>query len=300
MEAIHNIGIFSVLRKLATLLVLLSFLAACTSPTAEPPTISDPMISDPTPQEPGKEVGISIDVSSAGGATLTYTWNADGGEIVRGQGSPAITYRVPEEPGTYNVRVKVEWDGQSVERVTTIEVKGDNIVLTDTPNPTRSIPTSTPQSEPSPTVLPTTTVAPSSFTSYTLNVPADDRWVETNICLKAGQSVQITARGEIYLEGNHNKQSPNGEGVCEDATWGHCSLAGAGWGTLLGRFDDDSPFVIGAYYQVTVQKTGCLQLGINDTNLDDNMGSYTVQIEELSTSKTNQDTSACFSHLASL
>jgi branched-chain amino acid transport system substrate-binding protein len=81
------------------------------------------MISDPTPQEPGKEVGISVDVSSAGGVTLTYTWNADGGEIVRGQGSPAITYRVPEEPGTYNVRVKVEWDGQSVEKVTTIQVE---------------------------------------------------------------------------------------------------------------------------------------------------------------------------------
>jgi hypothetical protein len=124
--------------RLAVLIVLLGLVGACNSQPVEPPTtaaqpsISDPMISDPTPQEPGKEVGISVDVSSAGGVTLTYTWNADGGEIVRGQGSPAITYRVPQEPGTYNVRVKVEWDGQSTEKVTSIQVKRENLTTTPT------------------------------------------------------------------------------------------------------------------------------------------------------------------------
>jgi alpha-glucoside transport system substrate-binding protein len=111
------------------------------------------MISDPTPQEPGKEVGISIDVVSTGGITLDYTWNADGGEIVRGQGSPAITYRVPEEPGTYNIRVRVAWDGQSVEKVTTIQVEesiletptpaSTSIPVTDTPIPVTSTPEET-------------------------------------------------------------------------------------------------------------------------------------------------------------
>jgi oligopeptide transport system substrate-binding protein len=153
-------------RKLLFLTVLLGLITACTSPTAEPPTISDPMISDPTPQEPGKEVGISIDVSSAGGATLTYTWNADGGEIVRGQGSPAITYRVPEEPGTYNVRVKVEWDGQSVEKVTVIQVEGDLTTpaatrdSTASPEPTAPEPTSTSRPEPEATSTPRFTIVP--------------------------------------------------------------------------------------------------------------------------------------------
>jgi hypothetical protein len=102
------------------------------------------MISDPTPQEPGKEVGISIDVVSTGGITLDYTWNADGGEIVRGQGSPAITYRVPEEPGTYNVRVQVAWDSQSVEKVTSIRVKGETPEATATLSANNSDPTKTP------------------------------------------------------------------------------------------------------------------------------------------------------------
>ena len=148
-------------RLTLSILLLGLLVSACNSQPAEPPTtaaqpsISDPMISDPTPQEPGKEVGISIDVSSAGGATLTYTWNADGGEIVRGQGSPAITYRVPEEPGTYNVRVKVEWDGQSTEKVTTIQVEETRqepvLQPTATPDPTQ-VPTAISTSKPTPTI----------------------------------------------------------------------------------------------------------------------------------------------------
>ncbi|MDM8530046.1 hypothetical protein QUF63_02665 [Anaerolineales bacterium HSG25] len=48
-------------------------------------------------QQPGEEIGISIEIASTGGVTMNYTWSADGGEIVRGQGSPAITYRNKED-----------------------------------------------------------------------------------------------------------------------------------------------------------------------------------------------------------
>jgi hypothetical protein len=150
--------------KLSALMLLLGLMSACTSPVTEAPIISDPMISDPTPQEPGKEVGISIDVVSTGGVTLDYTWNADGGEIVRGQGSPAITYRVPEEPGTYNVRVRVEWDDQSVEKVTTIQVSGENSDPTppnDISEPTADIPTTQPTNTIEPTSTPRNTLSPS-------------------------------------------------------------------------------------------------------------------------------------------
>jgi len=55
------------------------------------PKIGEPKVGAPAPQKPGEEIGISVDVSSGSGVALSYTWNADGGEIVRGQGSPAIT-----------------------------------------------------------------------------------------------------------------------------------------------------------------------------------------------------------------
>jgi hypothetical protein len=105
----------------------------------QPPVISEPKVGAPTPLNPGEEAGISVDVSKATGVTLTYTWIVDGGEIVRGQESPAITYCAPEEPGTYNVRVVVGWDDQSVERAISIKVEEE-----PTPTPTSPPPTETP------------------------------------------------------------------------------------------------------------------------------------------------------------
>ncbi len=101
----------------------------------EPPVVSDPQISAPTPQEPGQEIGIAIDVSSATGVSLTYDWRADGGEIVRGQNSPAITYRTPDEPGIYNVRVAVKWGDSSIEKITTIRVEAPEVAAVDEPPP---------------------------------------------------------------------------------------------------------------------------------------------------------------------
>ncbi len=110
------------------------------------PEIGEPRVSAPTPLKPREEVGISIEVSSITGVTLGYTWYADGGEIIRGQGSPAITYRASDIPGTYNVRVTVTWDGQSVEKTTFIlvEVEPTATPLPQPPTDTPVPPTPTP------------------------------------------------------------------------------------------------------------------------------------------------------------
>jgi hypothetical protein len=108
--------------------------------TARPPTISEPRVGASRPLKPGEEASISIDVFSATSATLTYAWDADDGEIVRGQGSPMITYRAPDKPGTYLVGVVVVgWDGQTVYRATLINVEEE-----PTPTPTPPPPTATP------------------------------------------------------------------------------------------------------------------------------------------------------------
>ncbi|MEM7345216.1 MAG: PKD domain-containing protein [Chloroflexota bacterium] len=159
-----------------TLLLLIVLMIGCNGQSPEAistPTIGDPKVGSLAPQQPGEEIGISVDVSSGPGVVLSYTWNADGGEIIRGQGSPAITYRAPDEAGTYNVRVKVEWDGHSIEKVTSVKVEVEATATvtpqppTDTPTPT---PTDMPQSTntpvptntqtPPPTVTPTSTNTP--------------------------------------------------------------------------------------------------------------------------------------------
>ena len=105
------------------------------TPTAavQLPVVSEPKVGVPTPLKPGQELGISVDVSSAPGVNLTYAWNTDGGQIVKGQGSPVIIYRAPDIPGTYNVRVVVNWDGQSVEKAASIQVEAPSPSPTATP-----------------------------------------------------------------------------------------------------------------------------------------------------------------------
>ena len=120
--------------------------------TAVPtPAIGEPKVGAPTPLKPGEEAGISVGVSSVDGVALSYTWFADGGEIIRGQGSPAITYRAPHIPGTYNIRVVINWDGQSVEKITSIKIEEP------TPTPTQVLPTDTPVPPTDTPVLPTGT-----------------------------------------------------------------------------------------------------------------------------------------------
>jgi hypothetical protein len=133
--------------------------------TVQPPVVGDLKVSAPAPLKPGEEVVIFIEVSRAAGATLIYTWIAHGGQIVGGQGSPAITYLAPDEPGTYNVGVVVEWDGGRVEKTTSIKVE---LPPTDTPVPptdTLVPPTDTP-------VPPTDTPTPTTLTPTPLSSSA--------------------------------------------------------------------------------------------------------------------------------
>lgn len=159
---------FRVRLSLCMLILVALFLwviTGCQGKTSTPitvvqaPVVSEPKVGAPVPLEPGEEAGISVDVSTAAGVSLTYTWevDVDGGAIKRGQGSPAITYLAPDEPGTYNVRVVVEWDGQRVEKTTSIKVA---LLPTDTPVP----PTDTPVPPTDTPVPPTDTPMPATDT----------------------------------------------------------------------------------------------------------------------------------------
>jgi len=107
----------------------------------QPPEISEPKISTSTSLKPRKEIGIAVDVSAVTGITLNYDWQVDDGQIVKGQESPAITYRTPEKPGIYQISVRVSWDGQSVTKTAFITVEAE-----PTPTPDLEPPTDTPAS----------------------------------------------------------------------------------------------------------------------------------------------------------
>jgi hypothetical protein len=54
-------------------------------------------------------------------------------------------------------------------------------------------------------------------------------------------------------------------------------------GALIARIDDDQPTAVGAGKEFDVPHEGHLFLGINESNLDDNTGSYDARIVVLPT-----------------
>jgi len=108
----------------------MGFVPAQTVPT---PVVSEPAVSVPQPVNPGAEIGISIRVDSVGGTELTYEWVLTEGKILEGEGTSAITYQAPIEPGTYSIRVKVTSADVTIERSTFINVdEAETTTLTNT------------------------------------------------------------------------------------------------------------------------------------------------------------------------
>lgn len=148
---------------------------------------------------------------------------------------------------------------------------------------------------PSMTFYPTYTPVPPTSTStnippatlpFSLSVPANIRWVATNVWLATGQSIRITAIGKVNLGGGAPEATfgPNGGfGPCraEDEQDFPCHMIGAKYGALIGRIGENGEsFLVGAQSDITASASGQLYLGSNSVSLGDNTGIFTVRIEE--------------------
>ncbi|MFQ6026244.1 MAG: hypothetical protein ACE5Q6_01875 [Dehalococcoidia bacterium] len=118
-------------------------------------TVENPEVRGLQPVAPNTDVGISVNVQGAiPGTEMGYEWNdvSGKGQILQGQGIAAITYRTPNEPGTYQIQLIVSADGKSLpQRAAFIEV-----APAPTPTPMPTEPTSPP---PTPTPPPTPEVS---------------------------------------------------------------------------------------------------------------------------------------------
>jgi hypothetical protein len=118
-------------------------------------------------------------------------------------------------------------------------------------------------------------------TKKELDVPGNQPWTDTGVDLHPGQTVTITATGNLqYMDGN----TPGPQGTAR--SWKDLVRAmpvnTAGRGALIGRLGSDDagqPFLIGASIQFPVRVTGRLFLGINGPSGDSANGSFHVKIE---------------------
>jgi hypothetical protein len=129
---------------------------------------------------------------------------------------------------------------------------------------------------PAPAPAPAPPPAPVATGGTTIRVPANQAWTDTGILVNQGDRVAFQASGEIvYGRSAGQTATPDG-GPDRRAQYPIPTLP---VGALLGRVGAGAPFAIGTQTQpLPMPATGRLFLGINDNELADNAGFYTVVV----------------------
>ena len=102
-------------------------------------------------------------------------------------------------------------------------------------------------------------------------------WTNTGWVVKKGQRIRITGAGRISL-GNGRYTTPSGVASIPDGEKLMKAKPTGGMIAVIG--DDNNDFLfVGSSIEFTATRDGALFLGINEGYLDDNSGSYDVNIE---------------------
>src|SRR5436305_9212621 len=136
-----------------------------------------------------------------------------------------------------------------------------------------------------------TTTTPTERTSLdkTIELPGNSRGTDTDIDLRTGDSVTITATGNITAGRRAGSVTPDGGRVGFGSITGTYPVAGAGVGALIGYIrltngQITQPFAVGSQQTITAPVDGRLFLLVNDDNYSDNSGSFSVRISYTSSS----------------
>ena len=130
-----------------------------------------------------------------------------------------------------------------------------------------------------------TSTAPAHKGSYTIEVTGTKQWVDTNIDLRRGEKLQITAEGTItYADAKKNHFGPAGITRSFADLIHQYAVPNGGHGELIGRLgsgDATEPFEVGASSTYTAPVAGRLFLGLNQSAKDSESatGSFQVKIE---------------------
>jgi len=192
----------------------------------------------------------------------------------------------------------IEFDARPVEtsyrssstqesRVVPVSTKPmQNVVTTETTRPVvKDDDTDTTPAKNSPTPITSqnrsvTTTPSAPPVGFNVRVLADNTangWTNSGFVVKKGQRIRITATGSVSL-GKGKTATPSGLPDLEDP---ERLLKGVPTGALLAVIgDDNNDFIyIGSSREFTAGRDGALYLGVNEGNLNDNSGSYSIKVE---------------------
>ena len=124
----------------------------------------------------------------------------------------------------------------------------------------------------------TATPRPSELPSFEVSVPGEACWMNSEVSVKTGQTVLITATGTVNTWAGAEGSSSGPEGQVSICGAIQCPVQGVGYGALVGRLEDLDAFFVGTELEYTATKDGQLYFSVNDWECQDNSGSYELTI----------------------
>jgi hypothetical protein len=111
----------------------------------------------------------------------------------------------------------------------------------------------------------------------TVRVIGDQRWTDTGITVRAGDTMTLDATGTMRLSDNGNDMA-NPAGSTTGRRAPDAPVLNQPAGGLLARIDNYGPIFLGGRRTFTAPVTGQLYFGVNDDHLADNRGEFVVNV----------------------
>lgn len=114
---------------------------------------------------------------------------------------------------------------------------------------------------------------------FKLDGKSQERWISTKIKVEKGQTISIKVEGKINLSDRSKGTVSNGHGMKGKNKYGFDKRFRLG--LLIARVstDDQQVYPLGKSESFKAEKTGVLELTVNDARLSNNSGHWDLEIE---------------------
>jgi Ca2+-binding EF-hand superfamily protein len=123
----------------------------------------------------------------------------------------------------------------------------------------------------------TTATVPSAAGSQTVRINAQQRWTDSGLMVRAGDTITFDASGSIVMSADNN-DTASPAGSTRGRTAPDAPVLNQLAGGLIMRIDGYGPTFIGARRTITAPVSGRVFLGVNDDHLPDNRGEFVVNV----------------------
>jgi hypothetical protein len=117
-----------------------------------------------------------------------------------------------------------------------------------------------------------------------VRVPANQKWVDSGITVRQGQTIAVESSGQVTLSTNAEDVAGTA-GAASGRRTGGAQAPDLPVGALIARLGNGAAFAIGNQTSIVSPGAGRLYLGVNDDEHGDNQGYYDVRLVPGATSR---------------